>query len=134
MLVPCCLLLAGVASVVHGTRFHATTVLEEQEVEITIPSPGPFLPSAPFGQPPPLGEPPPFGEARPFDGSPPFGPSQPFGGQQPFLTKIKEKVLVPMNEPEWKLVREVTIGGVVLLPSGELKRTYSGKAPSLCPT
>ena len=32
------------------------------------------------------------------------------------------------------LIREVTIGGVVLLESGKLRRTYTGEPPSLCPT
>ncbi len=42
--------------------------------------------------------------------------------------------LVPIRESEAELVRDVTFGGVIRLESGELKRTYSGEAPSLCPT
>jgi hypothetical protein len=38
------------------------------------------------------------------------------------------------EESEWMIVREVTVGGVTLLTDGHLKRTYSGKPPSLCPT
>jgi hypothetical protein len=37
-------------------------------------------------------------------------------------------------ETEPELVREVTYGGVTRLPTGQTKRTYTGKPPSLCPT
>jgi hypothetical protein len=58
---------------------------------------------------------------------PPFGPP-------PELQKMKQKILVGKDEPELAIVRDVTIGGLMLLPSGKLKRTYSGAPPSLCPT
>ena len=37
-------------------------------------------------------------------------------------------------EPEPRLIREVTVGGVTRTQAGELKRTYAGEAPKLCPT
>ena len=50
------------------------------------------------------------------------------------LATVMEKYLEVLQEPEWVLVREVTVGGVTRLANGELKRTYSGKPPALCPT
>jgi len=40
----------------------------------------------------------------------------------------------PGVESEPQLIREVTVGGVTLSDAGEIKRTYAGKPPSLCPT
>jgi hypothetical protein len=37
-------------------------------------------------------------------------------------------------ESEPALVKEVSIGGVTLAGSGDIQRTYSGQAPSQCPT
>jgi|WetSurMetagenome_2_1015567.scaffolds.fasta_scaffold414084_1 hypothetical protein len=48
--------------------------------------------------------------------------------------KITEDYIDVHEEPESTIVREVTIGGVVLLANGHLKRTYTGKPPALCPT
>ena len=45
---------------------------------------------------------------------------------------VYETITLVESEPE--LVREVTYGGVTRLPTGETKRTYTGKPPSLCPT
>lgn len=47
------------------------------------------------------------------------------------VTKIE---LIARSAPEWALIREVTFGGVARLDNGELKRTYSGQPPALCPT
>jgi len=105
---PALLLIGGLASLIYGAKFHFASVVEERERETTIEVPPPFLP--------------PFGEASPF-GGPPFRKEV-----------VKEKLLVTTAESEPALVREVTIGGVALTPAGALKRTYSGKAPSLCPT
>ncbi len=41
---------------------------------------------------------------------------------------------ITMSESEPDLVREVTYAGVTRLPTGEIKRTYVGQPPSLCPT
>ena len=55
---------------------------------------------------------------------------------QPPLSKKTldgEPIDVETVEGEPKLVREVTIGGLVL-SDGVLRRTYSGQPPSMCPT
>jgi len=49
-------------------------------------------------------------------------------------SQVQSAAAVPMTETEPQLIREVTIGGVTRTNTGEVKRTYSGKAPSLCPT
>jgi hypothetical protein len=41
---------------------------------------------------------------------------------------------VTVMESEPALVREVSVSGVALAPSGEIQRTYSGQAPSQCVT
>jgi hypothetical protein len=60
------------------------------------------------------------------------------------IETVKKNVLTTVveNEPEAMIVREVTVGGVVLAESGVLKRTYGPTSangdevppPSLCPT
>ena len=50
------------------------------------------------------------------------------------LEKVTEKYVESSDEPEWAIIREVTFGGVVRLANGDLKRTYSGKPPALCPS
>ena len=125
------LLIAGsVASVIYGARHNTQVVLEEEEREILIgPPPEAFPPGLMPGMPP--------GAQPGMPGMPPGFPG-PGGFPQPFLPppqiKVIEKILVPTDTSEFTLTRELTFGGVVLLASGELKRTYSGKAPSLCPT
>jgi len=59
---------------------------------------------------------------------PPGGPGAPPPGFAPLYQTIT------MSESEPDLVREVTYAGVTRLPTGEIKRTYVGKPPSLCPT
>jgi hypothetical protein len=115
-IVPSLLLTAGIASLVYGSLFHAATVVEEQEVEESVPLPSPFGPPGAAGAP--------FGET----GMPPFLPPE------RLVAKVKRKIVSEKVTAEAVLVREVTFGGVVRLANGELKRTYSGKAPSLCPT
>jgi len=67
----------------------------------------------------------------PIPGPPPgFG----FGNRPPPPPPRPLKLLVLADEAEFVLIREVTFGGVTRLESGELKRTYSGRPPSLCPT
>jgi hypothetical protein len=41
---------------------------------------------------------------------------------------------VEVLQSESRLIREVTVGGVARLPDGRIKRTYTGSAPSQCPT
>jgi hypothetical protein len=123
------LLAGGIASLVYGIGHHTVPVSQEQEIEIDIaPPPGFGLPSAePFG-------PPGFGPPGQDFGDPSLAGPPPWMRPPPGLTKVKEKVLVTVEEPEWVLIREVTFGGVTLLSSGVLRRTYSGAPPSLCPT
>ena len=40
--------------------------------------------------------------------------------------------VLKLSEPQ--ITREVTIGGLIRLSSGTIKRTYSGEPPSFCPT
>jgi hypothetical protein len=112
-LLPLLALAGGIGCLVYGIGFHTASVAEEQEVE--IPPPPPM-----FTDP-----------GRLFD-SAPGGPA--FPGLPPFPSEVKEKVIVAADEPEPRLIREVSVGGVTLLASGELRRTYSGESPSLCPT
>ncbi|MHC4085346.1 MAG: hypothetical protein ACYSWZ_02880 [Planctomycetota bacterium] len=45
---------------------------------------------------------------------------------------ITEWLSLDLREPA--IIRDVTVGGLVRLDSGDIKRTYSGKPPSACPT
>lgn len=118
---PIILVLAGVSLLVYGAGYHEQSVLtpEEKDASAEAPvdgAPRPYIPPAesPDGLPP---EPPPFFNEPP---PPPPPPAEP--------------TLVAVLTPEVDLIREVTIGGVVRLDTGELKRTYSGAPPSQCPT
>lgn len=150
------LLLAGVGMAVYGAAFHAIPLLVEEERQYEVLVPGPIMPFGPFGLPStpaenqPVGGPAdnPFetpGAGRPAEQmSPqenPFEPSlqSPMDSQgmvPPGLVtrKITERVALDEWMPEWVVVREVTFGGVARLENGQLKRTYSGKPPALCPT
>ena len=121
---PVALLSGGLASLIYGAKFHSVPVVEERETEMTIEIPLPLPPGGPFD-----------GGSR-FAGPPSFPGAPPFGGPPPFVKKtIKRIDTVTVDESELSLTREVTVGGVALLPSGEIKRTYSGDAgPALCPT
>jgi hypothetical protein len=49
--------------------------------------------------------------------------------------KVIKKTIVTTDEPEPRIIREVSVGGLMLAESGEIKRTYSGQdGPALCPT
>ena len=126
-LLPLLVLAVGIAVLVYGVKKHTARVFVEQEIEISLAPPG--FPGA--GMPPGFGGPPGMDGMPGFpgapDGMPPFGPP-------PELQKMKRKITVGKDEPELAIVRDVTIGGLMLLPSGELKRTYSGAPPTLCPT
>jgi hypothetical protein len=130
-LVPIVLVGAGIALVVYGAAYHTVEVAEEQEIEIEVEPPMPFGPEFP-GDDPELGGPPGFGPPglEPPELAPPFPIVQP----PPDFAKRQVKVLVTEVEREPVVIREVTIGGLVLLEPGTLERTYSGKPPSLCPT
>jgi hypothetical protein len=98
-------MLLGVASVVFAAGFRAFPVLVEKQ---EMPPPPP---------PPPPG----------MEDMDPWGP----GSVAPAGPIT---VLVPEETPEPEVVREVTVGGLERMASGELKRTYSGAPPSACPT
>ncbi len=130
-IVPLLLLLGAIASIWYGAASHSVPVLVEQEEEVEIDVPDPF--ALPPGLPPdlPFGQTPPFGD--PSLGPPAFGPA-PFG--VPGIKQVDTRVIQTTKEiPEPALIRDVTVGGVVRLASGQLKRTYRGdRPPSLCPT
>ena len=133
---PLLMLGGGAAAFVYGVAYHTAPVSEEEEIEVSM---GPSSPFAPPGQPPmegPFGEPMFPGDAPPMDAmdAPPM--DAPPVDVPPFMDEVKvtKKVIVTEEETEPTLIREVTFGGVRLLASGELMRTYSGDPPLLCPT
>lgn len=102
-----------------------------------LPVPGPDG-APPVPGPGPEGVPPGQG----FDGMQPGPPGTPGflpGMAAMFMPPFSKKTFpgeplertIPEGEP--KLVRDVTVGGLVL-SDGVLRRTYMGKPPSLCPT
>jgi hypothetical protein len=103
--------LAGLALLTYGMAVHSAPVLVEQEVTPPLepavePPPDPGLPASPFfAQPPPPAPPP-----------------------------VPKKVLVALPQPESRLLRDATVGGLTRLDDGRIKRTYSGDGPALCPT
>ena len=115
-IVPTVLVIGGLASLIYGAMFRSVPVLEEHETKTTIEIPMDLPPPGPSGESPQPG-----------------GPG--FGGPPPFLKKEVTRVeLVTIVESEPVLMGEVSVGGVARLESGELKRTYSGKGPALCPS
>ncbi len=122
-ILPLALVVVGLWSLLHGARQHTEPVIDEHEEKTTIAIP------SPFGPPPNLtGEPGMPGE-NPFEDPAGFAPP-------PMLKQEVTRIFqTTKDEPEPILVREITIGGLVRLASGELKRTYSGEqGPALCPT
>jgi hypothetical protein len=100
--------LCGLALLAYGLAVHRAPVLVEQEVAPASPAVAqPATPAVP----------------APFFAPPPPPPSP-----------IAEKVLVVSVEPEQRLVRDVTVGGLTRLGGSRIKRTYSGDGPALCPT
>jgi hypothetical protein len=118
------LLLGGIGSLVYGSLFHAVTVEEEKQREISVAVPSPFG----FGEPPARGAPQ-GNPGNPLENAP--GPPD-FPGVR--FEKVTEKYFEAHEEPERAIVRDVTVGGVARLADGQLRRTYSGKGPSLCPS
>ena len=98
------LILMGAAAIVYAVTGHGITVL--------VP-PAETAESSAEGETPGLAVEPP---------SP--APPQVVGAEEP----------AALVESEPALVREVTVGGVKRLASGDIQRTYSGQAPSQCPT
>lgn len=146
IIVPGVLLGAGIVSAIYGTTRHVVEVVQEQEEEISIPvarpfGPGPFGPEGgAFPGGPPQDGGPPFAEAqppmdRPPGDQPPMDGPPPFWQPPPMFEKVIKKTITITDEPEPKVVREVSVGGLMLADSGEIKRTYSGQdGPALCPT
>ncbi len=165
MVLPLVLLSFGAGMLVYGAVFHAVTILEEEETELSIPILAPFGAPMSFGADEYPVDPFDHDFHAPDDGS--FAERDPFDQgawppdameENPFAVPPEQRGDLPPEEPwfpdphgmmfetvtqitliarmerEWVLVREVTIGGVARLENGELKRTYSGKPPALCPT
>jgi hypothetical protein len=109
---PGILLIVGFASLMYGAKYHFVPVLTEQKTEMTIDIPVAFSQI-----------PPPFPGAQQFDGHP---------QTRKQVVQRTEEITIKESEPA--LIRDVTVGGVAFNEFHKLKRTYSGKAPSLCPT
>jgi hypothetical protein len=120
-IVPVLLVIAGIVAIIEGVLYHPIPVFFETETTQTI--------EIPLVQPssPPMDDP-----------SAPPGMPGPNGMPMGAPTSIKQKVTrinrtdLVLTEPA--LTRDITVGGVVRTGMGELKRTYSGKGPALCPT
>ena len=113
---PLLLAIGGAGMLLYGVVSHLIPVLEERETKITIDIPAPFQ----------------------MEGPPPFPGAPPFAGPPPTIKKTVTRTdRTTILEREAAMTREVTVGGVILLATGEIKRTYdssSGKGPALCPT
>ena len=138
------LLLGGSGALCYGWLFHTVQVYQEEEREVSVAVPTPFGPEeTPSEQPPP-------NDGGPAEGVDPFrsppeepakpeaksaeGPSAPQPPPGVTFQKVTEKYWEARYEPEWVVTRDVTVGGLARLADGQLRRTYSGKPPSLCPT
>jgi hypothetical protein len=139
-IVPLGLVAVGIALVIYGATRHTVAVSQEHEEEMSIPIPTPFAPGPPGREggmfpagPPTFDGPPEAGGAGP--GGPPTDMS-PEPWQPPQMSvKVIKKVIETTDEPESKVIREVSVGGLALSGSGEIMRTYSGdEGPALCPT
>ena len=153
------LFLAGSYALVYGLVYHRVALDETKQRSVMVadgtsgdpgeppPDSGDDSHAAPPETPPPESSPP-SDDVDPFR-SPPTGsgPAANFGN--PFenpsppgvpvipgirLKKIMEDYVDTTFDSERSIVRDVTVGGVALLPNGHLKRTYSGKPPALCPS
>jgi len=152
------LLLAGSGSLLYGLLFHTVLVEETKQREIsvavsTLSGVGELLPESPGNAESALPEKTPESkggadsdEVDPFR-SPSSNETPAANSENPFEShadaavpsgvkyeKVTEDYVDEREEPEWAIVRDVTVGGVALLANGHLKRTYSGKPPSLCPS
>jgi hypothetical protein len=125
--VPLLLVIAGIAAAVYGIKYHVTTVLEERTSEVKVEVPAAFLPNRPPG-----------------GGMGPMGGLPDVGGMPEMVEVTKTKIsLEEIYLLDPAMIRDATIGGLRparISKNGErksewaLKRTYSGKPPSLCPT
>ena len=121
LLIVIVLLAAGAASLLYGAMHHRVTVEVQKEREILIPAARQTIPDAiafpPPGMPDEFGSPPP--PPRPMEIK---------------METVTETYTVDEEQSEPTMVWQATIGGVMRLANGQLKRTYSGKPPALCPT
>jgi len=120
-ILPVVLILVGLGQLIYAVGYHTTPVLTEREAEQPAPShqdPMPLSDPGPDGLPPGIA-PPDFPDEPPVDDPVPEPP---------------EEAVVTVAEAELRIIQEVTVGGITRLASGELKRTYSGRPPSRCPT
>jgi hypothetical protein len=116
------LLAAGAGSLLYGSLFHQMTVEEEKEREISIAIAIPTMPG-------------PGGMSFDQPGMPPGDdPMQMPMVSDVMMETVIEKYVESQKEPEWIIVYESTFGGIARLANSQLKRTYSGKPPALCPT
>ena len=141
-IVPGVLLVGGVAMVVYGAvgrrlpvweeALGQEKVTEQREIEI------------PIGPPEPL--PPEVGKFPPDGGMPPLL-GRPMKVKQTVLVDVvrKRQTQRKVDEAEYVVVREMTVGGIVLAGPGKLMRTYRraeagwdaadlAPPPSQCPT
>jgi hypothetical protein len=137
-ILPLLVLAIGIAGLTYGLHKHTARAFEErvEEIEITVPEFGPPGMPPEFAGPP--GVPPEFAGPPGMDGPPGFpGPPGmlPFGPPPPRKQKVTQTTIVEKSLSEPTIIRDVTIGGLVLEARG-LRRTYSGSGPppSLCPT
>ncbi len=129
---PVLLMAAGAACLVYGFAVHTVTVMPKAreagaaDAEATADDvPPEILPEEePIFSPDVL-----FGEG-PADGEPVPMPVEEFGDVD------EPPPPEPYDFSEARVVREVTIGGLHRLPTGEIVRTYgpNEKAPAFCPT
>jgi len=77
-------------------------------------------------------EPPKPAAAQPAEGAPEQPATPSVEAATPSEAAPAQPAAVMESEPA--LVKEVSIGGVTLAGSGDIQRTYSGQAPSQCPT
>jgi hypothetical protein len=152
------LLAGGCGSLLYGLCFHKATITQEgkREVSIAVPILSGFG-DAPVERRENVGaklpeRSPGTGDNATADDRNPFQPlsadaTGAQGSENPFegpaaspappdvrFQKVTQTFVVAREEPEWAIVRDVTVGGIARLPDGQLKRTYSGKPPSLCPS
>ncbi len=135
------MLLCGSGTLGYGGLFHTALVCQQQEREISIPVPTLFgLGDKPLEKPVTLPEESSSTEdVDPFRGPPeePLPPQArdaeaPPPSSDVTFVKVTEKYWETRQEPEWTITREMTVGGLTRLANGQLRRTYSGKPPSLC--
>jgi len=114
------LLAAGASSLLYGSLFHQMTVEVEKEREISIAIPTMSGPGGMSFEMP----------GMPLGDDPMQMPMVP----DVMMETVIEKYVESQKEPEWIIVYESTFGGIDRLANSQLKRTYSGKPPALCPT